>query len=100
MGELGPKAYCTAGWLGLSDEAILATVRKLQEEGFDAFKVKVGLNSSEDVARLKFMREAIGSDQSLMVDANQFWGVGEAKEHVVELRAVWLEVGGGTHRAG
>jgi L-fuconate dehydratase len=82
MGELGPKAYCTAGWLGLSDEAILATVRKLQEEGFDAFKVKVGLNSSEDVARIKFMREAIGNDQSLMVDANQFWGVGEAKEHV------------------
>jgi L-fuconate dehydratase len=28
------------------------------------------------------MREAIGEEQSLMVDANQFWGVGEAKEHV------------------
>ena len=28
------------------------------------------------------MREAIGNDQSLMVDANQFWGVGEAKKHV------------------
>ena len=82
MSELGPKAYCTAGWLGLSEEAILATVRKLQGEGFDAFKVKVGLNSSEDLARLRFMREAIGNDQSLMVDANQFWGVGEAKEHV------------------
>ncbi|MDA9831530.1 hypothetical protein N9C66_09320, partial [Akkermansiaceae bacterium] len=65
-----------------SDEAILATVRKLQEQGFDAFKVKVGLNSSEDVARIRFMREAIGDEQSLMVDANQFWGVEEAKEHV------------------
>ena len=40
MATRGPKAYCTAGWLGLSDEEILATIRKLQAEGFDAFKLK------------------------------------------------------------
>lgn len=82
MRELGPKAYCTAGWLGLSDEAILSTVKKLQETGFDAFKVKVGMHSENDVSRIKFMRDAIGPDQSLMVDANQYWGLEEAKEHV------------------
>jgi L-fuconate dehydratase len=82
MSELGPKAYCTAGWLGLSDEAILKTVRKLQRIGFDAFKVKVGQDLKGDVARIKFMREAIGPDEALMVDANQFWGVDEAKSHV------------------
>lgn len=82
MSELGPKAYCTAGWLGLSDEAILKTVRKLQRTGFDAFKVKVGQDLKGDVARIKFMREAIGPDEALMVDANQFWGVDEAKSHV------------------
>ncbi len=82
MSEIGPKAYCTAGWLGLSDEAILGTVRKLQETGFDAFKLKVGQNVEGDVARIKFLRDAIGPDESLMVDANQYWGVGEAKQHV------------------
>ncbi len=82
MSELGPKAYCTAGWLGVSDEAILETVRKLQETGFDAFKLKVGQDLGSDVARIKFLRDAIGPDQSLMVDANQYWGVGEAKEHI------------------
>lgn len=82
MSELGPKAYCTAGWLGLSDEAILKTVRKLQRTGFDAFKVKVGQDLKGDVARIKFMREAIGPDEALMVDANQFWGIDEAKSHV------------------
>ena len=71
MSEIGPKAYCTAGWLGLSDQTILDTVRKLQETGFDSFKVKVGMDLNDDVARIKFMREAIGPDQSLMVDANQ-----------------------------
>jgi len=80
--EVGLKAYCTAGWLGLSDEAILATVRKLQNQGFDAFKVKVGLDCAADVARIKLMREAIGDEQSLMVDANQYWGVCEAAEHI------------------
>jgi L-fuconate dehydratase len=82
MSVLGPKAYCTAGWLGLSDEAILETVRKLQETGFDAFKLKVGQDLERDVARLQFLRDALGPDQSLMVDANQYWGVDEAKEHI------------------
>ena len=91
MSELGPKAYCTAGWLGLSDEAILETVRKLQETGFDAFKVKVGMDLEGDVARIQFMRNAIGPDQSLMVDANQYWGVNEAIDHVEHYRPYGLK---------
>ena len=62
MATLGPKAYCTAGWLGLSDEQILATIRKLEQEGFDSFKLKVGSDGDADVKRIKFMREAIGPD--------------------------------------
>ena len=92
--ERGPKAYCTAGWLGLSDEEILATIRKLQAEGFDAFKLKVGQNSEQDVQRIQFMRDAIGPDCQLMVDANQFWGVAEAKQHVEHYRPFnlkWVE---------
>ena len=30
MATHGPKAYCTAGWLGLSDEEILATIRNIK----------------------------------------------------------------------
>lgn len=82
MSEIGPKAYCTAGWLGLSNEQIVATITKLREKGFDSFKLKVGQNREEDIARIKFMREAIGPDTNLMVDANQYWGVNEAKTHM------------------
>jgi L-fuconate dehydratase len=82
VGEKGVKAYCTAGWLGLSNEQILATIHKLTASGFDAFKLKVGQNLESDVARIKFMREAIGPNLDLMVDANQFWGVNEAKAHM------------------
>ena len=94
MATRGPKAYCTAGWLGLSDEEILATIRKLQAEGFDAFKLKVGQDSAQDVARIRFMRDSIGSDSQLMVDANQFWGLAEAKQHIEQYRPFglkWIE---------
>ena len=94
MATRGPKAYCTAGWLGLSDEEILATIRKLQAEGFDAFKLKVGQDSTQDVARIRFMRDSIGPDSQLMVDANQFWGLTEAKQHIEQYRPFglkWIE---------
>lgn len=89
--ETGPKAYCTAGWLGLSDEQILDTIQRMQAEGFDAFKLKVGLDSDRDVERIGFMRRAIGDNCSLMVDANQFWGVEEAKSHVERYRPFGLK---------
>ena len=94
MATRGPKAYCTAGWLGLSNEEILATIRKLQAEGFDAFKLKVGQDSTQDVARIRFMRDSIGQDSQLMVDANQFWGLAEAKQHIEQYRPFglkWIE---------
>ena len=94
MADLGPKAYCTAGWLGLSDEEILSTIRKLQEQGFDSFKLKVGRNSVQDVQRIRFMRDAIGPACNLMVDANQYWGLTEAKRHIECYRPFalkWIE---------
>ncbi len=94
MSERGPKAYCTAGWLGLSDDEILKTIRKLQDQGFDSFKLKVGLDSVADVQRIQFMREAIGADCNLMVDANQYWGIADAKRHIeqyVPFKLKWIE---------
>ncbi|MGJ8640116.1 MAG: enolase C-terminal domain-like protein [Opitutaceae bacterium] len=94
MSRRGPKAYCTAGWLGLSDEQILSSIQKLQVEGFDSFKLKVGQDLGRDVARIQFMRDAIGNDCQLMVDANQFWGLDEAKQHLEHYRPFnlkWVE---------
>ena len=38
----GPKAYSTAGWLGLTDEQITDTITAMRSKGFDCFKMKVG----------------------------------------------------------
>lgn len=94
MTSRGPRAYCTAGWLGLSDEEILATIRRLQDQGFDSFKLKVGRDLEADVQRIAFMRDAIGPGCNLMVDANQYWGVDEASRHMERYRPYdlkWVE---------
>lgn len=94
MAELGPRAYCTAGWLGLNNDQILATIERMRAQGFDAFKLKVGRDLQQDVERIRFMRSAIGDECKLMVDANQYWGLPEAREHLEQYRPFdlhWVE---------
>ena len=90
----GPKAYSTAGWLGLTDQQIIDTIDEMKKNGFDCFKMKVGQNIEEDKKRLKFIRSHIGEHAKLMLDANQIWGVDEAIAHMEELtefNPIWIE---------
>jgi L-fuconate dehydratase len=92
--QKGPKAYSTAGWLGLTDAQIIETVNQVKAAGLDCFKMKVGQDLDFDKKRLAFIREAIGEDARLMVDANQVWGVDEAIAHMealTEFRPTWIE---------
>ena len=94
MLKRGPKAYSTAGWLGLTDEEILKTIREMQGQGFDCFKVKVGQDLNHDKERLAFIRSIIGVEGTLMVDCNQLWGVDEAIEYMNQLsefNPIWIE---------
>jgi L-alanine-DL-glutamate epimerase-like enolase superfamily enzyme len=43
------------------------------KKGFKALKIKVGINPDEDVERIKLIREAVGNDVSIRIDANQGW---------------------------
>jgi L-fuconate dehydratase len=90
----GPKAYSTAGWLGLTDQQIADTIAEMQTLGFDCFKMKVGQDLDHDRERLGFIRETIGDKALMMLDANQIWGVDEAIAHMeqlVEFRPHWIE---------
>lgn len=92
--ERGPVAYSTSGWLGLSDSQIAEHVKSLQLQGFQHFKAKVGGDLQQDVERLGFLRQLIGSDAHLMTDANQIWGVDEAIEWMQQLtsfKPYWIE---------
>ena len=47
-------------------------------KGFKTLKIKVGKDPDEDVARIQAIREAIGFDASLRIDANQGWTAPDA----------------------
>lgn len=57
----------------MADDAIAAV-----KKGFKALKVKVGVDPDEDVDRIRLIREAVGCDVRLRIDANQGWTVKEA----------------------
>jgi L-fuconate dehydratase len=91
----GYPAYTTSiGWMGYSDEKIRALCRTAIADGFVHFKVKVGGRPDDDGRRVRLVREEIGRDRKLMVDANQQWDVEEAIARVGELAPFnpwWIE---------
>jgi L-Ala-D/L-Glu epimerase len=50
-----------------------AAALRFKNAGFPAIKVKLGTNKADDVARIRAIREAIGYDIPLLIDANQGW---------------------------
>jgi L-alanine-DL-glutamate epimerase-like enolase superfamily enzyme len=81
LGGFDPKVPCYAGGIDLElplDKLLKQTDGNLAK-GFRAIKMKVGRKRlSEDVARVKAMREHLGEGFPLMVDANMKWTVDEA----------------------
>jgi L-fuconate dehydratase len=93
--ETGYPAYTTsAGWLGYTDEKIRRLCREGLAAGFTRFKIKVGLDRADDLRRATLVRQEIGPDGVLMIDANQRWDVGVAIDWVQSLaatRPLWIE---------
>lgn len=91
----GYPAYTTSsGWLGYPDDKLRRLARAGVAAGWTHFKLKVGANLADDVRRAAILREEIGDDRALMVDANQAWDVDEAIEAMAALatfRPVWIE---------
>ena len=93
--EDGYAAYTTsAGWFGFSEEKIRRLCREGIADGWTDFKLKVGGDPAEDLRRGHIVREEIGWNNRMMVDANQKWGVEEAiirTRQLHELKPWWME---------
>jgi L-fuconate dehydratase len=91
----GFPAYTTsAGWLGYSDEKINSLARAAMAAGFTHLKLKVGADPASDLRRARALREAIGPEGHLMLDANQVWGIGQAiaaMRPLAEVNPWWIE---------
>jgi L-fuconate dehydratase len=91
----GYPAYTTsAGWFGFSDEKIKRLCEEGLADGWTHFKLKVGGVPADDLRRGRIVRQTIGPNNRIMVDANQKWGVLEAIDRtnqLTELNPWWME---------
>lgn len=61
-----------------SPEKMAGTALKFKEQGARIIKIKLGKNATEDIERVKQIRNAVGKEQTLRLDANQGWNYAEA----------------------
>ncbi len=73
-----PSYTTSAGWLGYDDDKLRRLCRDLSARGWTHFKIKVGRDLQDDIRRCRIIREEIGWDRRLMMDANQVWDVSQA----------------------
>jgi L-fuconate dehydratase len=95
MLRAGYPAYTTsAGWLGYSDEKIKKLAAEAMAAGFTHLKLKVGGDLESDLRRARLLRQAIGPERKLMLDANQVWGIDQAIHAIgvlAEVNPWWIE---------
>jgi L-Ala-D/L-Glu epimerase len=81
------RVNCTLA--GATPEAVAASAAKGAADGFSCFKLKVGF--ADDEARVAAVREAIGSEALLRLDANGCWSVDQARERIARLARYEIE---------
>jgi L-fuconate dehydratase len=91
----GFPAYTTsAGWIGYAEETLPDRASEAIAAGFTHLKLKVGGDIDSDLRRARLVRDAVGPECLLSLDANQAWGVDQAI-HAIELLAEvdpwWIE---------
>lgn len=90
------RTYNTSGgFLNASLEEVKERASQSIEEGIGGIKIKVGLpDTAEDIRRVRGVREHIGAESPLMVDANQQWDRSTALRmgrRLEEFDLVWIE---------
>jgi L-fuconate dehydratase len=92
----GYPGYDTSvGWMAYDDDKVRELTLRAIDQGFTAFKLKVGSSDVErDLRRAVMLRECVGDAGTLMLDANQRWNLPVALHRCRELakvRPLWIE---------
>jgi L-alanine-DL-glutamate epimerase-like enolase superfamily enzyme len=70
--------YGSNGSLQLTVDELVAEAGGFAELGYPAYKFKVGASLTQDVDRVRAVREAVGTSVKLMADGTQHWSPKEA----------------------
>lgn len=97
---------CNATLVAGEPKAVAADAEAWAADGFTTFKLKLGRESAstriedgltrtrgaEDVGMVRAVREALGAEARIRVDANQAWDLETAKERLSELEPYGIEL--------
>ncbi len=90
-----PMYTTEGGWLHIETAELVADAVDAQQKGFAGSKIKIGLaHLSQDRARLQAVRDAVGPNYEIMVDANQCFNLAEASRRarmLEEIGIAWFE---------
>ncbi|MEO0562209.1 MAG: enolase C-terminal domain-like protein, partial [Chloroflexota bacterium] len=94
--EAGYPGYDTSiGWFQYSDDTIKENIMRSLDAGFDAVKLKVGsVAPARDLRRAALVRETVGDDARVMLDANQQWTLPQAIRislQLADINPYWIE---------
>jgi L-fuconate dehydratase len=92
----GYPGYDTSvGWMAYDDVKVRELTLRAIDQGFTAFKLKVGSSDAErDLRRAAMLRECVGDEGTLMLDANQRWNLPVALRRcrqLAKVRPLWIE---------
>jgi L-fuconate dehydratase len=96
MLQSGYPGYDTSvGWMAYDDDKVRELTARAMDEGFKAFKLKVGsADAARDLRRAGMLRQCVGDSGILMFDANQHWSLPVAIRMcrgLAEFRPLWIE---------
>jgi o-succinylbenzoate synthase len=80
---------CNATLVAGKPAAVAAEAERWAEEGFRSFKLKLGVG--DDVGQVRAVRDAVGTEARIRVDANAAWDVKAARRTLAELEAFDVE---------
>jgi o-succinylbenzoate synthase len=85
-----PPVPCNATLVAAEPAAVAADALRWAEDGFTTFKLKLG--AGEDAGQVRAVREAMGPEARIRVDANGTWDVETAKRTLAELEPLDIEL--------
>lgn len=82
--------YASGGWTSYSDEKLVAEMQDMVAQGYKHIKFKVGVdgaaNPRRDAIRVRKVRDAVGPDIKLLLDANNCWDAATAVQFANTVR--------------
>ncbi|MFC6734227.1 MULTISPECIES: mandelate racemase/muconate lactonizing enzyme family protein [unclassified Haladaptatus] len=83
--------YASAG-MYMPPEGYAKQARAIADRGFRGYKYRPGLGYDEDLRTIELIREAVGDDVEIMVDAHTWWKLGDASYSFDELVSLVREM--------